>query len=508
MRQISIQLAELRGSAGNSFRTAKEAKMTCLYIDFCAAAYYSVSVIMRTGDGCFEGERDAVLAIGKKQIGSDAILRGSCLSTLLRFAVPIVMGNFLQHLYSLVDAIVVGRFLGDLPLAGISVAAPMMDILMALIIGGTIGVGVLVGQQVGAGDWMGLTSTLSTTLLGGLSITVVLSILGIVLGRPILLAQGTQESVCDEAMVYLFIVFVGMIFSFLYNYYATILRSYGNSRVPFFVLLLSAVLNIALDMLLVGVLHTGIWGVAVATVLCQIVSAGCCCLYIYKKCPRLCLRKGQWRFSISAGRTILSYAWAGALQQAVVCIGRFIIQGMLNGLGTDTVTGYNMGMRTEQFLFCFSQGISASMVVCLSQNKGAGNPRRMQKFYRCGILCELILAILLGTVCACWPRQLISVFSSNPDVIVAGSLYIGTMAWFYIAAFLGEICQSFFRGIGRLQVTMVASLGQVALRVFLSWLLIPVMGVRGICLSIIVGWGLLVLIEGGISLHIAKRLCP
>ena len=445
---------------------------------------------------------------GKKQIDSDAILRGPCLPTLLRFALPIVLGNLLQHLYSLVDAVVVGRYLGDLPLAGISVAAPMMDILMALIIGGTIGVGVLVGQQVGSGDWTGLSATLSTSLLGGLGITAVLSILGIVLGRPILLAQGTQENVCDEAMVYLVIVFAGMIFSFLYNYYATILRAYGNSRVPFFVLLLSAVLNVTLDVLLVGVWHAGIWGVAVATVLCQIVSAGCCCLYIYKKCPPLRLYKGQWQFSAPAGRTILSYAWAGALQQAVVCIGRFIIQGMLSGLGTETVTGYNMGMRTEQFLFCFSQGISASMVVCLSQNKGAGNPRRMQKFYRCGILCELSLAILLAIVCTCWPQQLISVFSHNPDVVAAGSLYIGTMAWFYVAAFLGEICQSFFRGIGRLQVTMVASLGQVALRVFLSWLLIPVLGVRGICLSIIVGWGLLVLIEGGFSLRIASSLYP
>lgn len=434
-------------------------------------------------------------------------MHGPCLPTLLRFALPIVFGNLLQHLYSLVDAVVVGRYLGDLPLAGISVAAPMMDILMALIIGGTIGVGVLVGQQVGAGDWTGLTSTLSTSLLGGLGITAVLNILGIVLGRPILLAQGTQEEVCDEAMVYLVIVFAGMIFSFLYNYYATILRSYGNSRVPFFVLLLSAVLNVALDVLLVGVLHAGIWGVAVATVLCQIVSAGCCCLYIYKKCQPLCLRKGQWQFSAAVGRTILSYAWAGALQQAVVCIGRFIIQGMLNGLGADTVTGYNMGMRTEQFLFCFSQGVSASMVVCLSQNKGAGNPRRMQKFYRCGILCELTLAVMLALICTCWPQQLISVFSQNPDVVAAGSLYIGTMAWFYIAAFLGEICQSFFRGIGRLEITMVASLGQVALRVLLSWLLIPILGIRGICLAIIVGWALLVLIEGSFSLRIARKLC-
>jgi len=117
-------------------------------------------------------------------------LSGPFTSTLLRFALPIILGNLLQHLYSLVDAIVVGQYLGDLPLAGISVAAPMMDIVTALLIGGTIGMGVLVGQQVGAGDWEKLRATLSTSLIGGLVITVALGILGIAVGRPVLLAQG------------------------------------------------------------------------------------------------------------------------------------------------------------------------------------------------------------------------------------------------------------------------------------------------------------------------------
>lgn len=444
--------------------------------------------------------------INKKAVDSAAILSGPFTSTLLRFALPIILGNLLQHLYSLVDAIVVGQYLGDLPLAGISVAAPMMDIVTALLIGSTIGMGVLVGQQVGAGDWEKLRATLSTSLIGGLVITVALGILGIAVGRPVLLAQGTDSSVCRQAMIYLVIVFAGMVFSFLYNYYAAILRAYGNSRVPFAVLALSAALNVGLDVLLVGVLGAGIWGVAAATVFSEIVSASCCCIYIYKKCPRLALRRGQGRFSAAAGRKILSYAWAAALQQAVVCIGRFLVQGMLGGLGTDTVTGYNMGMRTEQFLFCFSQGISAAMVVCMSQNLGAGQDRRVRQFFRSGIVCEVALALVLGAVCFFFPSQIISVFSRNPHVIAAGAQYTGTLSWFYLMAFLGEVIQSFFRGIGRLKVTMIASMGQILLRVVLSALWIPRLGVQGICAAVVVGWSLLVFVEGGFCIHQARKL--
>ena len=441
-----------------------------------------------------------------KAVDSTAILQGPYTSTLLRFALPIILGNLLQHLYSLVDAIVVGQYLGDLPLAGISVAAPMMDIVTALLIGGTIGMGVLVGQQVGAGDWNALTRTLSTSLLGGAAITAVLSVLGIAVGRPVLLAQGTDPAVCRQAMIYLVIVFAGMIFSFLYNYYAAILRAYGNSRVPFAVLALSAALNVGLDVLLVGVFGAGIWGVAAATVFCQIVSAACCGLYIYKKCPRLALRKGQFRFSGTAGRQILSYAWAGALQQAVVCIGRFLVQGMLSGLGTDTVTGYNMGMRTEQFLFCFSQGISAAMVVCMSQNLGAGNMERVRQFFRRCALCVTVLGLVLGAVCFFFPAQIISVFSPNPAVITAGALYTGTLSWLYILAFWGEVIQSFFRGIGKLKITMIASMGQIVLRVVLSAMWIPRWGVQGICAAVVAGWGALVVIEGALCLHRARKL--
>ena len=203
---------------------------------------------------------------------SDALLNAAPLPTLLIFAVPIILGNVFQQLYNIVDAMVVGKFLGDLPLSGISVASPVMDILYALILGGSIGVGVLAGQLCGAEDWDRLKRVHATALIGGLGLTLLLSVLGFAFTERILVAQGTDADAVAQAMSYLRIILGGLIFCFLYNYYAAVLRSYGNSRTPFVVLLVSSTLHAALDVLLCGALRLGIYGVACSTVFCQLIS--------------------------------------------------------------------------------------------------------------------------------------------------------------------------------------------------------------------------------------------
>ena len=341
---------------------------------------------------------------------------------------------------------------------------------------------------------------------GGAALTLVIAAVGIVCSVPLLRAQGTEEAVCREAAVYLQLVFAGLICCFLYNYYASMLRSCGNSRTPFVILLVSSTLHALLDVLFVGVLAWGIRGVACSTVLCQAFSAAWCILYAERRCPPLTLKRSELRFERRMGGMVLSYAWAAALQQAVVCIGRLLVQGMLTPLGTNTVTGYNMSLRIEQFLFCFSQGVSAAMVVCLSQNLGHGDRVRVRRFYRVSVCVEAALIAVLGTVCFLFPSQIVGLFSDNGEVIAAGARYTGTMAYLYLFAYMGEVIQGFFRGLGRLRLTMVASLLQVVLRVVLSYFLIPVWGMYGICVAVASGWVLLVLIEGSYSVRTARAL--
>lgn len=437
---------------------------------------------------------------------SQQILNGNALPTLLRFAAPIILGNIFQQLYNVVDAVVVGKYLGDLPLSGISVATPMLDIFNALILGSSIGVGVLAAQLCGAGDYDRLKRTHATALLGGCALTLVLSLAGILLGDTVLAAQGTEAAVRAEAMDYLTIVLGGLICCFVYNYYASMLRSCGDSRTPFLILLTSSLLHAWLDVLLAGVLSLGVRGVACSTVLCQLFAALWCLLHCEKNCAPLALKRGDLRFEPKLARLALSFAWAAALQQAVVCIGRFLIQGMLSPLGTNAVTGYNMGMRAEAFMLCLSQGVSAGAVVCISQCFGHGDAARVRRFHYLGLGVQLALGLCIGTACCFFPRQIIGIFSDNAEVIASGARYTGIMSYIYIFSCLGESIQGYFRGIGRLRLTMIASLLQIVLRVTLSSLLIPLWGIPGICVSVATGWCLLVVIEGSYSLKVARSL--
>jgi len=436
---------------------------------------------------------------------SESLLEGAPLPSMLKFSVPIILGNIFQQLYNIVDAVVVGKFLGDLPLAGISIASPMMDILYALLLGASIGVGVFIGRLCGAEEYERLRRVHAMALLGGCCLALVLSVLGLVFSRQTLLRQGAQAETVTQAMQYLSIILGGLVFCFLNNYYAAALRSTGDSGTPFFVLLFSSTLHALLDVLLCGVLHLGIRGVACSTVFCQIFSTLCLALYAEKRCPPLYLSFVDLRFDKTLG-LLLGYAWAAALQQAVVMIGRFLVQGMLSPLGSTSVTGYNMSMRVEQFLFCFSQGISAAMVVGISLNLGHGNHERVRKFYYTGIGCELALAVLLSPLLWVSASRCIGLFSNNADVITAGVKYSGTMAFIYLFAYQCEVIQGYFRGIGRLKLTMVASFLQVLLRVVLSYCLIPMWGIHGICAAVSTGWVLLFLIEGSYSLHMVRAI--
>lgn len=442
----------------------------------------------------------------RKPEDTEALLYGAPLRTMLRFALPILLGNIFQQLYNIVDAMVVGRYLGDAALSGISVASPIVDVCNALVIGASIGVGVLAAQLCGAAAWDRLRLMHTTALTGGLVAVVLLSVLGIVLSGPLLRAQGVEAHITAQAITYLTIVFFGFVFCFLYHYYATLLRSCGNSRVPFIILLVFSTLHALLDVVLVGLCRMGIAGVAISTVVCQALSAIACILYTVRHYPHLSFTGRQWQFQPAMGRQVLAFAWAAALQQAVISIGRLLVQGTLTPLGSNTVTGYNMAMRTENLLFCFSQGIAAAMVVCLSQNFGHGDKARVRQFYYRGLAVNISLWCVLGAVCFAIPQHLTALYSANPEVIAAGGQYTGTMAFFYLAAFLGETIQSFFRSIGKLKLTMVASILQVLLRVILSFLLVPRLGMMGICIAVATGWCLLVLIEGSYSLYKAKRV--
>ena len=256
-----------------------------------------------------------------------------------------------------------------------------------------------------------------------------------------------------------------------------------------------------------------------STVSCQGFSSLFLFLFCQKKRRDLRLEREN-RPDRTELKAVAGFAWAGALQQIVVQVGRLLIQGMLSGIpaadlpeGEDParyislhVTGYNMGMRVENFIVGIFQGISAASVVTMSQNFGHRSGSRVVSFYKSGLIIAVIYGAVLFAVCHLLAPNMIGLFSRNPQVIEAGSAYTSLMGNFYILACFGEMTQAMFRGIGRLKICALASGLQVLLRVILSALLIPRIGIPGISYAVATGWFLLVVIEGAFTVRVSRRL--
>jgi Na+-driven multidrug efflux pump len=204
---------------------------------------------------------------------------------LIRFAIPLILGNFFQLTYNAADSIIVGRFVGPNALAAVGAASPIMNIIIFMIVGICLGMSVLMSEFYGSGDLKKLKREISTSFIAGGIFTLILIILGIIFSRTILSFMNTPDEIIDDATHFLQIIFIGLIFTFIYNIYASTLRSMGNSKVPLYFLITSSIMNVIMDILFVVVFKMGVVGAACATVTAEAISALLCIYYVWKKIP-------------------------------------------------------------------------------------------------------------------------------------------------------------------------------------------------------------------------------
>ena len=265
--------------------------------------------------------------------------RGKILLPLVSFTIPLVLGNLFQLTYNAADSVIVGKYVGEQALAAVGTSTPIMNIAILLISGMCMGASVLMSSQYGAKDYDTLSKQISTTMLAGCGFSVVFSLLMLLLATPVLRLIRVPETAIPEAAVYLRIIFLGLIFTFIYNFLANTMRALGDSKTPLYFLITSAFLNIFGDLFFVVVLRWGVAGSAIATVC----SEGLCCLlcgiYIKKKIPLLCLGKKWWVFDKSLLGKTVSFGSTSAMQQVCLQLGKLIIQSVVNtqGVAVDSV---------------------------------------------------------------------------------------------------------------------------------------------------------------------------
>lgn len=420
------------------------------------------------------------------------------MSHLWRYALPVLLGNWLQLSYNAIDSIIAGRFIGKDALAAEGIAGPVMNLLILAISGLCIGAGVLMSEHFGARDFQKLKQTLATTLVFGSVLSICVAGLGVLSAPWILRALEVPEEIFDITVIYLRITFLGAPFTFFYNALAAGLKSVGDSKTPLNFLAFSAVLNAVLDLVFLGILRFGILCSAATTLFAEAVSALLAAVYMIRSVPELVPERDQWKVSAPLLRTILIYGGPTALQQAVQPIGKVLIQSQVNALGVSSIAAFNAVTRVDDFACIPEQGISASISTYIAQNRGAKKPERIRPGFRVGIAMELGYWVLIGSFTILFRTPVVGMFVTGEDaaeVIAIGNEYLGCMALFYLWPAMTNGVQGFFRGMGKMYTTMLGTFIQTAVRTVCTFLLAPKLGITGIAFSCCIGWSCMLLFE-------------
>lgn len=423
---------------------------------------------------------------------------GSSTKILIYYAIPLVLGNLCQQLYNTTDAIVVGRFVGKNALAAVGVANPVMSVALFFIIGLCIGISVLLAQLFGKGDYIKLKKEMATGLILGGSLTIVLSLLFIGISRWFLITIGTPSEIIVEANQFLKIIFTGLVFSFLYNYYSSALRAIGDSFTPLIFLVISCLTNGALCIFFVAVLNMGIIGSAIATVLAQALAAFFCMGYVYFKVPLLRLGLSDLIIDRSLMKKTFQFGWITALQQTSLYLGLLLIQGAVNPWGINSIAAYNVATRIDSFVLAPGDSLSNSVATFAAQNNGKGQLLRIIEGYKKGNLIVTMYNVLITLVVILNAEVIMKLFVSQveTDVIRLGADYLRTIAMFYMLSGFNNVFQGLFRGVGMLRITFVVTILQMFLRVTLSYLLISHLNITSVGYATGVGWIVMFIYEG------------
>ena len=377
---------------------------------------------------------------------------------MLAFALPIFFSNLFQQLYNAVDSLIVGNFIGRSALAAVSSSSSMILLMVGFINGVSLGAGVLIARYYGAEDDDNMERAIHTTVALGLTVGVVLTVVGVLLTPQILQWIGTPDDVIENSILYFRIYFFGSSAVVLYNMGASILQSVGDSRSPMKYLIAASVTNVVLDLLFVAVLNMNVGSAALATIISQ-------CLSAFLAFRKLTLTKEAYRvnwrrvrFEGPTFRRIITLGIPSGVQSSVVSLANVIVQANINAFESAAMAGCGAYSRIEGFAFlpvtCFALALSTFV----SQNLGARKFDRVRAGMKFGLLCSPLLAELIGVVIFIASPLLVAAFNSEPEVVAFGTAYARTVSLFYCLLAFSHCCAGILRGMGRPIVPMAIML--------------------------------------------------
>lgn len=436
--------------------------------------------------------------------------KGAILPLLIRFTIPLILGNLLQLTYNAADSIIVGRYVGNDALAAVGTSNPLMTLIILFVQGVCLGAGILIGTLYGAKDYNRLKKQISTSMLAGLGFSLTITAAAVIAAPWLLRLLQVDEAILPVSVSYLRIIMCGLVFNFIYNYFASVLRAMGDSRTPLLFLGISAVINIAGDIFFVAVLRMEVEGCAVSTVLCEAISCLLCWIYIKKKIPLLNMGREWFVFEKSMLKETFQYGMVSALQQSTVQIGKLGIQSIVNTMGVTSTAAFAAINRIDDFAYIPEQNIGHAMTSVMAQNRGAGEKERVRKAFYIGMIVEVVYGFAAGALLILMAKPLMGLFTTDEETIQAGVQYLHLIAFMYIVPALTNGVQGYFRGIGDLKITLWSSIINFAVRLIscVPMVFVYNMGIMALPWAYLCGWAAMMLYEFPFlfrDLHKSKR---
>ena len=397
------------------------------------------------------------LGNGEKSTVRD-MTSGPILKQMVLFALPLMLGNVFQMLYNTVDSIIVGNFVSKQALAAIGSTTIIVNLLVFFFAGFSIGASVIIGQSFGARNMQRLHDAIHTTMAATFLLSILLTVAGLVLVKPLLVLMRTPDDVFADATLYLSIYIGGISGLLIYNMGSGILRAVGDSTRPLYFLMLTSVLNIVLDLFFVLVLKAGIAGAAIATILSQFVSAALTLRLLTRTKDIYRLNWHELHIDFPILKKIFAVGMPAALQAVITSISNIFVQGYINVFGSSVMAGWSSYNKLDQFILLPMQSMAMASTTFVSQNTGAGDEKRSQRGTVTAILMTCSVTGIVAAVLFVWAEGAVRLFSPDAEVIRYGALFIHTNVFFLLCNCVNHVLAGALRGRGDSRGPMVIML--------------------------------------------------
>ncbi len=403
------------------------------------------------------------------------MIHGPIFKSLVIFAFPLLISNIFQQLYNTVDTMIVGNYLGDISLAAIGSCTSIYDLLVGFALGIGNGLAIVTARSYGANDKDLLKKSVASSMVIGIAVSVILTIIGMIFLKPLLGLLNTPVEIIDEAYSYISVIVMFIIVMFAYNLCAGLMRAIGNSIMPLVFLIISSLLNIVLDIFFITQLNMGVQGAAVATVISQGVSVVLCIIYIIKKTQILMPEKVHFQKDVNLYKELLGQGFSMGFMSCIVSAGSVILQYGINNLGYLIIAGHTAARKLYMFFNMPFTAMALAISTFVSQNRGADQRDRIKQAMRCAYVYDIVATIIVSIIIFLFGSSLVKMISGSSESVVLdnGTLYLKIVAPFYLI--LGILMQTRYalQGIGQKLLPLISSVIEFIGKIIFVFVFIP-----------------------------------